>query len=108
MALEDDLRRDADRTPELVKGDNGDIRPLAIVRVGSYYHIHAEGTQNILHAELDPATGKLRSKPNRLIDNYVGLNARAAWSPDDKWIAYHFKRGRRLRPRCRYVGRPFG
>ena len=78
--------------PELVKGDIGDIRPLAMAGNGAYYYIHAQGTSNIHSAVIDSATGALRGRPARLIDTFVGLNANPAWSPDGKWLAYHSKR----------------
>lgn len=77
---------------ELVKPDTGSITPVGFTRTGSFLYTQAVGHQDVFAVQIDPASGKVRGNPVRLVDTYVGANRNPAWSPDGKSIAYLSRR----------------
>jgi Tol biopolymer transport system component len=77
---------------ELVKGDLGQVTPLGCSRDGVLYYAEHRGMDDIYTAEIDPASGKLRGAPVRLVEHFVGRNSAPVWSPDGKSLAYFSNR----------------
>jgi len=72
----------------LMKGDLGNISATGFASSGTFFYSHNEGGSNIYAAEIEPASGRLRSSPALLTENFVGSNESPSWSPDGKLIAF--------------------
>jgi Tol biopolymer transport system component len=78
----------AQHAPDVLQADIGHMRPMAFTRSGSlFYDVHM-GDGDVYTAELDPASGKLRTPVKRVTERYTGLNRGADWSPDGRRLAY--------------------
>jgi Tol biopolymer transport system component len=78
--------------PELMKKDVVlPARLLGPTEDGNYfYSTTLEGPVNVYLVDMDPATGKLVSKPARLNQTFVNFSGGPlCWSPDGKWLAYN-------------------
>jgi Tol biopolymer transport system component len=78
--------------PELLKGGLGQITPLGITRRGALFYAEHRGMDDIFEAEIDPATGKVRGSPVRLVETFIGRNSAPVWSPDGRFLAYFSNR----------------
>jgi Tol biopolymer transport system component len=74
--------------PKLLKPDVGRILLRGFVRTGALYYLQLTGEQNVYLAELDLATGNVRSAPVPLASTYAAMNGMPALSPDGKQVAY--------------------
>jgi Tol biopolymer transport system component len=77
--------------PELVKREAGSIDPdpIGFTRDGLFYYKTSANRSDIYSADLDPATGRVTSKPTQLNQRFVGSAAYPmAWSPDGQFLAY--------------------
>lgn len=75
--------------PELLKADIGSMRPLGFTRDGSLCYAIDSSQSDVYVADLDPATGKVTSQPQRITDSFVGKNqAPVVWSSDGQFLAY--------------------
>jgi Tol biopolymer transport system component len=76
--------------PRLVRSDVGPMELLGFTSDGSLYYktsINAQG--DIYVADLDPATGLVISKPERISQRFVGsAGFPADWSPEGQFLAY--------------------
>jgi Tol biopolymer transport system component len=79
-----------DGEPELVRRNVGDMQPLGFARDGIfYYKIPRDSDWNIYTVDLDPATGRAVSTPERLNQRFVGsVGLPVEWSPDGEHVAY--------------------
>jgi len=76
--------------PELVKPNVGSMYPLGFTSDGSFYYGSSTTQSDIYMADLDPMTGKISSKPERVNENFIGSSkGPLAWSPDGKFLAYN-------------------
>jgi len=76
--------------PELVRSNVELMTPLGFTRDGSfYYQLGHPYQQDVFVADMDPATGRALSKPERINQRAVGQSGLGvAWSPDGRFIAY--------------------
>jgi len=74
--------------PMLIKSDTGSVWPLGFTRRGEFFYRAGRGADDIYLTSLDPGTGKQTAPLARVSSRYVGLNARAAWSPDGDRVIY--------------------
>ncbi len=76
--------------PRLVRSSIGPVEPLGVTSDGSLYYktgVNAQGDMFV--SELDPATGLVLSKPERINGRYVGsAGFPADWSRDGRFLAY--------------------
>jgi len=78
----------------LVKRDTGQIRPLGFTRDGSFYYGAGGWASDIYSARVDLSEGKLIDEATPVVQRYMGLNYRPAWSPDEEQLAYiSFRKG---------------
>ena len=76
-------------TPEFVRTDVG--RPLRYVSSGSLFYTRTNREHvDVRTVSVDAASGKLQPIADRTLPDFVGLDwlALAAWSPDERSIAY--------------------
>ena len=83
--------------PRLVKRGVGAMKPLGMTDDGTLFYRLPGGMQDVHIAEVDPASGELRSRPERLQSRHEGENSNPAWSPDGKQLAYLSLRGGAVR-----------
>jgi Tol biopolymer transport system component len=76
--------------PRLVRSDVGLMEPLGFTSDGSFYYKSPNIVQGDIYvAGLDPATGLVISKPERINQRFIGCaGIPAAWSPDGQFLAY--------------------
>ncbi|MGA2586294.1 MAG: hypothetical protein ABSF88_04620 [Candidatus Aminicenantales bacterium] len=76
--------------PRLMRSDVGLMEPLGFTKDGTlYYKIYIPSQGDIYVADLDPATGLVTSKPERINERYIGsAGFPADWSPDGRFLAY--------------------
>jgi Tol biopolymer transport system component len=74
--------------PELLRANVGQIQGLGFNRDGAFFYGRMNAQDDVLAAELDPATGTITSKPAPLIDRSMGSNRAASWSPDQRRLAF--------------------
>jgi Tol biopolymer transport system component len=77
--------------PELVKRDAGSIEPdpIGFTRDGLFYYKTSTLLSDIYTADLDPATGRVISKPARVNQRFVGsIGHPVEWSPDGQFLVY--------------------
>jgi len=79
--------------PELVKQDIGQAQPIGFTRTGSFYYGLVIGASDVYTAEFDPASGRVVTQPQRVVQRFVGSNFSPAWSPDGQFLAYISSRG---------------
>jgi len=79
--------------PELVKPNVGSMDPLGFTRDGALYYGSNTSQSDVYVAELDPETGKISSKPERVNERFIGSSqGPLAWSPDGQFLAYNRSR----------------
>ena len=84
----------AQGTPELLRGDIGNMRPLGMTRDGNlYYGIYA-GWSDIFVASIDPETGKVLVPPTKAVRKYESFNSAPDWSPDGQFLVCRSSCGR--------------
>ncbi len=76
--------------PRLVRSDVGQMEPLGFTRDGSFYYKTSLKSQGDIYvADLDPATGLVTSKPERISQRFIGsAGFPADWSSDGQFLAY--------------------
>jgi len=79
--------------PRLVKKDIGEIGPLGFTKEGSFFYIPRTRMDDIYIAEVNLASGKILSTPERLKSRFIGANFYPDWSPDGKYMAFTSRRG---------------
>jgi Tol biopolymer transport system component len=61
----------------------------SVSRDGTYFYSVSAIDRNLYFADLDPATGKTTSAPERANQNYIGsCTGPIAWSPDEQFLAF--------------------
>jgi len=84
----------AETEPELVNREAGSIDPdpIGFTRDGLFYYKTSNFQSDIYAADLDPATGRIISKPVQINQRFVGSVGGPigpmAWSPDGQFLAY--------------------
>ncbi|MBN2266191.1 MAG: PD40 domain-containing protein [Candidatus Aminicenantes bacterium] len=78
----------ADGPAELVKKDLGLIQPLGFTQGGSFYFMNSTGGWDICTAKIDLNASGVIEGPENPLEEGVGRNVSAAWSPDGKFLAY--------------------
>jgi Tol biopolymer transport system component len=78
--------------PRLVKKDIGQIWPLGFTKDGSFFFTPRTRMDDIYIAEVDVASGKILSPPERLKSRFIGANFYPDWSPDGKYLAFASRR----------------
>ncbi|MCH7557539.1 MAG: PD40 domain-containing protein [Planctomycetes bacterium] len=74
-------------TPQLLKPEIGQFRPLGFTENGSYYYgVSSEGS-NVYVATYDPQKGNVTGKPVLTVKHYEGSNGAPDWSPDGRYLA---------------------
>ncbi|UCC83140.1 MAG: PD40 domain-containing protein [Gemmatimonadota bacterium] len=75
-----------DGHPRVLKGNVGQLAPLALSQDGSFYYGVTRCDCGVYLAELDPVTGSLDGAPRRVASAFhrTGVD----WSPDGKRLAY--------------------
>jgi Tol biopolymer transport system component len=81
-------------TPELVRGDIGNIQGLGMTRDGKLYYGIYTGWSDIFIAPIDPATGKILGQPEKAIRKYETFNTAPDWSPDGQFLVCRSSRGK--------------
>jgi Tol biopolymer transport system component len=71
-----------------IKSDVGRTYPRGFAPNGSLYYVQAVGDSNILTAQLDLVTGKVRGTPSPVSQTWAGRNYSPALSPNGKWVTY--------------------
>ena len=85
--------------PELVKRDVGPIDLFGFSRDASLYYYTSTLQSDIYTADLDPATGRIISKPTQVNRRFVGsVGYPVEWSPDGQVLVYARTQGS-YRPR---------
>jgi Tol biopolymer transport system component len=79
--------------PRLVKKDIGEIWPLGFTKEGSFFFGPRTRMDDIYIAEVNLASGKILSTPERLKSRFIGANFYPDWSPDGKYLAFTSRRG---------------
>jgi Tol biopolymer transport system component len=79
--------------PRLVKPDVGRIRPLGFSDAGVFHYGLLAGTGDVYEMAIDPASGKLASRPSVAFKHYVGFNGTPDYSPDARFLACLSLRG---------------
>ncbi len=74
--------------PELLRANVGQIQGLGFSRNGLFFYGRMNAQDDVLAADLDPATATITSKPAPLIDRSMGSNRGASWSPDQRRLAF--------------------
>jgi Tol biopolymer transport system component len=74
--------------PELLRANVGEIQGLGFNRDGSFFYGRLNAQDDVLAADLDPATATITSKPAPLINRSMGSNRGASWSPDQRRLAF--------------------
>jgi Tol biopolymer transport system component len=85
--------------PELVKREAGaiDPDPIGFTRDGSFHYKTSNVQSDIYAANLDPATGRVISKPAQFNQRFVGsVGYPMAWSQDGQFLAYARRSRREL------------
>jgi len=78
--------------PELVKREIGPLSTfIGCTKAGDLYLSLNSGMEDIYFFELDPVSGKVVKQPAKLEGRYVGANMGPVFSPDGKYVAYHFQ-----------------
>lgn len=62
--------------------------PMGFTRAGTFYYGYAPRARDVYIAKLDPETGKIAGRPEKLASRFEGLNSSSAYSPDGKYLAY--------------------
>jgi Tol biopolymer transport system component len=76
--------------PELVKPNVGSMHPLGFTRDGAFCYGSYTSQSDVYVADLDPETGKISSKPERVNERFIGSSkGPLAWSPDGQFLAYN-------------------
>jgi Tol biopolymer transport system component len=81
----------ADGKPVVVKREAGSIDPdpIGFTRDGLFYYKATTYRSDVYTADLDPATGRVVSKPEQINQQFVGsAGYPMAWSPDGQFLAY--------------------
>ncbi len=73
---------------ELIKKDVGPIKSLGFTQQGSFYFMNSLGGWDICTAKIDLKAGKVIEGPKNPLEQGVGRNLSASWSPDGKHLAY--------------------
>jgi Tol biopolymer transport system component len=79
--------------PRLVRPGIDRIVPVGLTRGGALYYGVVRATEDVYAVDLDPATGKVISPPEKVIESYEGGNFTPSYSPDGKYLAYVSRRG---------------
>jgi Tol biopolymer transport system component len=79
--------------PRLVRPGIDRIVPVGLTRGGALYYGVVRATEDVFAVDLDPATGKVISPPEKVIESYEGGNFTPSYSPDGKYLAYVSRRG---------------
>lgn len=83
-----------DGAPELVRGDMGNIRPMAISSDGKLYYGVYTGWSDVFIAPIDPATGQVLDRPAKAVRKYESFNSAPDWSADGQFLVCRSSRGR--------------
>jgi Tol biopolymer transport system component len=75
-------------SPEQIKRDIGQVRPIGFTRSGSFYYSARTLLKDIYLATLDPETAKLIGSPTLAKTRYTGSNGGPDWSPDGRRLVY--------------------
>jgi Tol biopolymer transport system component len=81
-------------TPELVRGDMGNIQGLGMTRDGKLFYGISTGWSDIFIAPIDPATGKILGQPEKVIKKFETFNTAPDWSPDGQFLVCRSSQGR--------------
>lgn len=81
-------------TPELVRGNMGNIQPLGMTRDGKLYYEISTGATDVFVASIDPATGKVTGQPEKAFRKYETFNSTSDWSPDGQFLVCRSSRGK--------------
>jgi Tol biopolymer transport system component len=81
-------------TPELVRENVGNIRPLGMTGDGKLYYGIASGSSDVYVAPMDPATGKVLAPPVKGVRKYETFNSAPDWSPDGQFLVCRSSRGK--------------
>lgn len=83
--------------PALVKSDIGPLsRGMGCTLEGAFYFSLTAGMQDIFFFELNPQNNEVLGPVSRMNGRYVGANMGPTFSPDGKYVAYHFQRAPQL------------
>ncbi len=75
--------------PELVKREVDSMNLLGFTRDGSLFYSTSTFQSDVFSADLDPATGRVISKPAQVNLRFVGsVGYPVEWSPDGQFLAY--------------------
>jgi Tol biopolymer transport system component len=66
----------------------GKISPMGLTRKGYLYYGLQTQMNNVYTAAIDLEKSKLITPPAEAVQNFVGSNTHASWSPDGKYLAY--------------------
>jgi Tol biopolymer transport system component len=79
--------------PHLVRRNIGSVRPMGLTNNGSLFYSTPGFLFDIFSATIDPETGTISKKPEKLFLPYEGHNTRPDLSPDGQKLAYISLRG---------------
>lgn len=82
----------AQGSPELVKGDMGQIVPIGFTRNGSLYYSEQREMGELYLATLDSTSGTITSQPATVTQRLVTTTQGGVWSPNGQYLAYSSRR----------------
>jgi Tol biopolymer transport system component len=77
----------------LIKDNVGPIVPLGVTRDNAFFYGYLPGESDIYLAEMDPASGRVISRPRKLDLPFEGHNDDPSYSLDGRRLAYVSNRG---------------